>query len=98
MKPFYMKARQTLQQLLSEVSHTENLHYLLENYKECNLKNCIKLLLRCKLEFYARNMLVEIFQEIMRYETHASALRQLIQNQNSYKVPAKTYQYIKSEG
>ena len=98
MKPFYMKARHTLQGLLGEKSHTENLQYVLENYKECNLKNTLKLLMRCKLEFYTRNLLVEIFQEVMRYETHATVLKNIVEKQPSYKVSAQTYQFVKQEG
>ena len=61
MKPFYLKARQTLSQLLADVSFNENFLYLQDNYKECTLKNTMKLLMRCKIEFYTRNLLVEIF-------------------------------------
>lgn len=61
MKPFYIKARQTLQVMLGEVCYEENLAHLGEQYRDCNLKNTLKLLMRCKLEFYTRNLLVEIF-------------------------------------
>ena len=53
--------------------------HLMDNYKEINLSNTLKLLMRCKAEFYTRNLLIEIFQEIMRYETHATMLKNLIE-------------------
>ena len=49
MRPFHLKARQTLAALLQETSHTENLMHLNDHYKECTLQNTLKLLMRCKL-------------------------------------------------
>ena len=51
---------------------------MLEKYRELNLKNTLKLLYRCKLEFLTRNLMVVIFSEIMKYETHASMLKDLL--------------------
>ncbi len=58
----------------------------------------MKLLMRCKIEFYTRNQLVEIFQEIMRYETHATMLKDLIEKQTSYRIQGQTLQFIQTEG
>ena len=71
MKPFYVKARTTLIHLMTELGQTDVLKLMLDKYKEINLKNTLKLLFRCKIEFMTRNLLVDIFLEIMKYETHA---------------------------
>jgi len=71
MKPFYVKARTTLIYLMTELGQTDVLKLMLDKYKEINLKNTLKLLFRCKIEFLTRNLLVDIFLEIMKYETHA---------------------------
>ena len=77
-KPFFVKARATLTQIMTELGQTEILGLMLEKYRELNLKNTLKLLYRCKLEFLTRNLMVGICSEIMKYETHASMLKDLL--------------------
>lgn len=71
---------------MTELGQSDILRIMLAKYKELNLKNTLKLLYRCKLEFLTRNLMIEIFSEIMKYETHAAMLKDLLQNLNSYRV------------
>ena len=77
-KPFFVKAKTTLTKIMTELGQTEILALMLDKYRELNLKNTLKLLYRCKLEFLTRNLMVGIFSEIMKYETHASMLKDLL--------------------
>ena len=78
-KPFYVKAKQTLNVLLSEMSQSVTLKHFIDKYRDVTLKNTLKILYRCKLEFSTRNLLVEVFQSILKYETHASMLKDMLQ-------------------
>lgn len=97
MKPFFVKARATLTHIMNELCQTDTLKLMLEKYRELNLKNTLKLLYRCKLEFLTRNLLVEIFLEIMKYETHASMLKDLLANLTSYRVAASQNAFLKAQ-
>ena len=77
-KPFFVKAKSTLTQIMQELGQSEVLSQMLDKYREINLKNTLKLLYRCKLEFVTRNLMVTIFSEIMKYETHSSMLKDLL--------------------
>jgi hypothetical protein len=61
MKPFYMKALDTLKFLLVEQSIEPIYDRVAEEYKEITLENTMKLLIRCKLAFSSRNSLITIF-------------------------------------
>jgi hypothetical protein len=78
-KPFYVKAKQTLNILLFEMSQNVTLKHFIDKYRDITLKNTLKILYRCKLEFSTRNLLVEVFQSILKYETHASMLKDMLQ-------------------
>ncbi len=60
-KPFYVKAKQTLNVLLSEMAQSVTLKHFIDKYRDVTLKNTLKILYRCKLEFATRNLLVEVF-------------------------------------
>lgn len=51
MKPFYLKALQTLRQLLLSQKKAATFKRVCEEYKEITLENTIKLLLRCRLSY-----------------------------------------------
>ncbi len=54
MRPFYLKARKTLQTLLDEQGLTSYSEQLNLKYKEVTIENTMKLLIRCKLNSHAR--------------------------------------------
>lgn len=64
MKPFYMKALDTLKFLLLEQSIEPIYDRVAIEYKEVTLENTMKLLIRCKLAFSSRNSLITIFKLI----------------------------------
>lgn len=82
---------------MTELGQSDILRIMLAKYKELNLKNTLKLLYRCKLEFLTRNLMIEIFSEIMKYETHAAMLKDLLQNLNSYRVSASHHTFLKAQ-
>jgi hypothetical protein len=49
MRPYYLKGRATLIQLLKEISQDGLARDYTEKYKDVNLENTLKMLLRCKL-------------------------------------------------
>lgn len=49
-----------------------------KQYKEITIENTMKLMIRCKLAFHARYMLINIFKEIISYELHVVELKGLI--------------------
>ncbi len=59
--PFYFKAKTTLLALTNEFSHPDIVSQFIEINRECSLKNTLRLLARCKQEFYTRETLIEIF-------------------------------------
>ena len=44
-------------------------------YSEMTIENTIKLLLRCKLAFNSRKVLVDVFEALNRYETSTKELQ-----------------------
>jgi hypothetical protein len=61
MKPFYMKALESLKYLLIEQRVDPIFDRVAEEYKEITLENTMKLLIRCKLAFGSRNALITMF-------------------------------------
>ena len=70
---------------------------MLEKYRDLNLKNTLKLLYRCKIEFLTRNLLVDIFLEIMKYETHAQMLKDMLASLTSYRVASSHHAFVKAQ-
>lgn len=58
MKPFYMKSLETLKFLLTEQTIEQIFERVANEYGEITLENTMKLLIRCKLAFNSRNMLM----------------------------------------
>lgn len=66
-KPFYLKALQTLSYLLAEQTIEPIFERVKQVYKEITLENSMKLLIRCKLAFESRSLIIEMFQHIGEY-------------------------------
>ena len=49
-----------------------------EVYKEVTLENAMKLLIRCKLAFNIRSMLMKMFELLLKYKTLAEQLKTLV--------------------
>lgn len=60
-KPFYLKARETFLFLLTEQTIEPIFERVIEVYKEVTLENAMKLLIRCKLAYNSRGMLLKMF-------------------------------------
>ena len=86
MRPYFMRGKATLSILLSEVNQHELLEQLVTKYKDITLENTIKVLLRCKLQFHTRDLLLQIFKEIMVYEAQAGSIKDLLTTFKTYKV------------
>lgn len=82
---------------MTEMGQTEVLKLMIQKYKDLTLKNTLKLLYRCKLEFLTRNQLVEIFQEIMKYETHAVMLKDMLSSLTSYRIAASQLSFFRAQ-
>jgi len=50
------------------------------------LENTVKLLIRCKILFHARDMLVQVLSEIVEYEIRACDLKENISKKEDYVV------------
>lgn len=58
MKPFYLKACHTLQALLGEQNLQDIYEKMQMKYQEVTIENTMKLLIRCKLGFHARQLII----------------------------------------
>lgn len=58
-----------------------------KKYKEITIENTMKLLIRCKLSFHARSMIIEILNTLINYEVSALKLKEILDNHNLYKIP-----------
>lgn len=73
MRPFYVRGKATLQKLMGEVGQSkEYSNGYAVKYKECSIENTLKILIRCKLLFHTRSVLLGLFHEILVYESLAS--------------------------
>ena len=61
MRPFYLKGVESLKVLLEEQHMEEMYRKFTRQYKEMTTENTLKILLRCKLAFQARKLLLDIF-------------------------------------
>ena len=68
MRPFFLKALNTLKALLIEQNLTTIYEQMEKKYKEVTIENNMKLLIRCKLAFHQRFMLIDILKSIITYE------------------------------
>jgi hypothetical protein len=59
---------------------------VVEEYREVTLENTIKLLIRCKMAYTSRAMLIQIFHMIAEYRAAVDQIKSLIEAQTSYKV------------
>lgn len=97
MKPFYMKALDTLKFLLVEQSIEPIYDRVAEEYKEITLENTMKLLIRCKLAFSSRNSLITIFQMIDVYDQEMDKIKEMIENRQSHKILKKEFDEIQAQ-
>lgn len=67
-----------------------------EVYKEVTLENAMKLLIRCKLAFNSRSMLMKMFKHLSQYRTLAEQLKALVAVQPGYFVEQQTHDEITS--
>ena len=51
------------------------------------MENTIKLLLRSKLVFSARQLFIQIFEKILRYEVAAQDAKRMLESKETYKLP-----------
>ena len=91
MKPFYLRGKATLIELFTETKQESSIAELSKKYQMCTLTNTLKILLRCKLQFYTRDLLVAAFQEIMVYEASASELKEFLSQFDTYKIAERPY-------
>jgi hypothetical protein len=86
MRPFYMKAMETLKFLLSEQKIDPIFDRVQEEYAEITLENTMKLLIRCKMAFSSRTLLITMFELITQYDEHMDILRSLVETKETYRV------------
>lgn len=65
-----------------------------KKYKEVTIENTMKLLIRCKLAFHARSMLIEIMNALISYELSAVELKAIIDKHGKYRVTQADYDEI----
>jgi hypothetical protein len=63
-------------------------------YKEITIENTMKLLIRCKLSFHARSLLLDIFTTIINYELKSSAFKSLINAYTKHKVDQEDFEKL----
>ena len=65
-------------------------------YREVTLENTLKLIIRCKLAFNSRTMLVQCFDLHRKYSEKVTNLKIIIDKQQSYKIEQEKFDEIKS--
>jgi hypothetical protein len=78
MKPFFDKSMQTLEFLLSEQTLDPIYRRVAQVYKEMTLENTMKLLIRCKLAFQSRTMLLKMFDLFATYDECSTEIKKII--------------------
>eukprot|EP00347_Sterkiella_histriomuscorum_P021712 403333026 len=96
MRPFYLKALQTIQALLVEQGLQSMFDKMSKKYKEITIENTMKLLIRCKLAFHARGMLLDLISQLINYEVKAVELKQILDKHSKYRIPQEEYDEIKA--
>lgn len=86
MRPFYEQAKETLRHLLAEQTIEPIFDRVCEAYKEVTLENTMKLLIRCKMTYSSRHMVLELFDFYRDYEREVSGLKEIIDKQMTYKI------------
>lgn len=57
-----------------------------KKYKEITIENTMKLLIRCKLAFHARSMIIDILNYVISYEMNAVDLKDIIDKHSKYRI------------
>ncbi len=79
LKPFYLKSIMTLRYLLNQELDMPHLYQkYINTYDQITYENTLKLLLRCRLFFKARQVLVELFQMLLKRQDVVNQLKQKI--------------------
>ena len=58
-----------------------------QQYHEITVENTLKILLRCKLVFQARQLFIDIFEKIILYEMMLADAKLEIESKETYKLP-----------
>ena len=95
MRPFYLKALSTLRNLLLEQHMDQRFQQLYKQYREITIENTLKLLLRCKLAFHTRGILLRIFQLQLSYELTAHDMKKMLDAKTSYKLRMDSFNQIR---
>ena len=95
MRPFYLKALSTLRCLLLEQHMDQRFKQLHKAYREITIENTLKLLLRCKQTFHTRVKLLHIFELTLSYDLVAGDMKNMLDNQKSYKVKMDRFNSIR---
>lgn len=83
MKPFFDKAMATLEFLLNEQTLDPIYRRVSQVYREMTLENTMKLLIRCKLAFQSRTMLLKMFALFQTYDACSKEIKNLIKKTDS---------------
>ena len=67
-RPFFVKALDTLQVLMSEVNNDHLYRKLCGAYSETSSQNTFKLVIRCRIYFSARALLFALFEQIASFK------------------------------
>lgn len=95
MLPFYTKAFDTLQAVLEEQKMHAMFGKFRQMYQEVTIENTLKLLLRSKLAFHSRKILIDIFDAIMKYELNVKEVQKLLDEQTAYKMEVGQLAHVK---
>ncbi len=98
MKPFFLKAQNTLRILMDEQNSLLLFEGMAKKYHEITIENTMKLLIRCKLAFHQRSMLIEIMKSLINYELIAVELKNLIDKHHVYRIPEKDFTELQIKG
>lgn len=98
-KPFHTKGMYTLERLLDEQGLSGAFYSsLYAKYKEVTVENTIKILIRCKMLFASRVMIIHTLNQLISYEVLSVDFKQHIQKHTKMKVSQQEYEKIMDKG
>ena len=94
MTPFYKKALDTLNFLMSEQTLEPIYERVALEYKEITLENTMKLLIRCKLTYNSRQMLMQMYKLCDEHKVSSDRIKKFIDSSPGYRLYQEQFNEI----
>ncbi|CDW79972.1 UNKNOWN [Stylonychia lemnae] len=76
--PLHSKALATLTEIMTSLNQTKQLNKIVESFKEANVQNTYKCLVRCRVMIEARNLMYEVLKDIQKHEQLVQDIKKVV--------------------